>query len=135
MYSSCLVLLRYLLLDVGRLTSSPAADGTIPSDPLANVALFNSAEVPQRLCSFNSVTQLSPSLSELDILRYLQAKAILPPAAQCDLTVATVFNSYVRYFLMDGRCILSLIEWQHGSGAPVTGGQTAVTTDCIMIVR
>ncbi len=111
MYNACLVLLRHLLFDVGRFPAfSPWASLSLKhSLPELALQAIGGVGAALRMSSLSSVTELSAFVNELDVLRYLQHRGYLP--AHHSLDDPKVSNSYVRYFLLDGRCVLSVIEW------------------------
>ena len=131
MYGACLVLLRFLLFDVGQhpLGSLPPAVAQLP------FSVISVRSATARLAALPSVTHLSANLSELDILRYLQHTGAIPPPSVCDLRISTVVDSFVRYYLLDGRCVLSVVEWREGLGGSDEPKKRACNTQAILILR
>lgn len=92
--------------------------------------------------------QLSASLNESDILAYLHSKGLLADPKPVPLTTGTTaaaknqatfpHSEYVRFYLIDNRMCLSVIEWEEPSSAPVVDERSTLKkrrTQAVFILR
>jgi RALGAPB N-terminal domain/Rap/ran-GAP len=112
--------------------------GTLsPTHPLERRHNLSQYRFASRVADSSAhVVQLSSSLNELDILKYLHSTDHIKLSAGESIYDPDVFARHVRFYQLDNRCILSAIEWQSLSQRlPSDGSADIGPPTLILIIR